>query len=139
MFQVFLQSRHAMLLPNISMGPFKTQFRNQDVENIFKEKPLEHTQHCSRLLLHIHKHPASPHYKPQHNTIQVGHCCVKKPPCNSESRTRGPSIPGYVLGARALLFRDLERVLVPQAGPGFLSRWVRRAFNQAGGASGWVH
>lgn len=37
-FECFLQRRHATSLPNISIGPFETQFRNQDVENIFKEK-----------------------------------------------------------------------------------------------------
>lgn len=35
-----MQRRHATSLPNISIGPFETQFRNQDVENIFKEKAL---------------------------------------------------------------------------------------------------
>ena len=32
-----------LLFLYMSIGLLKTQFRNQDVENIFKEKPSEHT------------------------------------------------------------------------------------------------
>lgn len=56
------------------------------------------TQHCSRLLLHIHGHTIKA--TTQHNT-SGSLCCVTKPSCN----TKGPFIPGYIPRARALLFR----------------------------------
>lgn len=118
LFQEFLWRKHAPLLPYISIGPFKTQFRNQDIENIFKEKPSEHTENSIRLLLHIHKHPRSSHYQPKHNTIQVGHSAVLKSlPATLRAKHRGLYIPSYVpLGLRLCNLGIQSQKTVSQSG-----------------------
>ena len=60
-------------------GPFRDPIQKSGRRKYLqRKKPSERTQHCSRLLLYIHKHPASPHYQPRNNTIQVGHSAVLK-------------------------------------------------------------
>ena len=82
--------------------PFKTQFRNQVAENIFKEKP---SQRSIRLFLHIHNRPRSPHCRAQHSTIQVGHSAgLKSLPATLRAEQGGLSFPGYVPGGPGLCY-----------------------------------
>lgn len=104
--------------------------------------------------MRIQKHPASPRYQPQRNTIQVGHsAALKSLPASLRARRRGLSIPSYVTppplpppasipspaGAQGpLLFGDPEpgngvTGWMPRAGATTpaVRCWKRRAFSPA--------
>ena len=57
----------------------------------------------------MHKHPASLHYQPRNNTIQVGHSAVLKSlPANAESCSRKGPPPSQVAVPR------VEALLLPE-------------------------